>query len=163
MNLFDKAPVVGEGAFVAPSAAVIGSVTLGPKASVFYNSVLRGASPAPAPCPCCLAHFRWAFGCVWGICTAVPGCCCAAGGSVARCCRAGSRAMALLGLLVGTLVLQHTPYPPRASTYRGTNRIVMTAMLHWLTPPPPLPLAPPPQATPAASAWARAATSRTAV
>jgi len=35
-------PDLGQGAFVAPSAAVIGDVDLGPKASVWYNTVIRG-------------------------------------------------------------------------------------------------------------------------
>ena len=40
--LLGKAPSVGHGAFVAPSAAVIGDVRLGSQASVFYGSVVRG-------------------------------------------------------------------------------------------------------------------------
>lgn len=39
--LLGKAPSVGHGAFVAPSAAVIGDVRLGSQASVFYGSVVR--------------------------------------------------------------------------------------------------------------------------
>jgi carbonic anhydrase/acetyltransferase-like protein (isoleucine patch superfamily) len=35
-------PQLGEGAFVAPGAWVVGNVTLGPEASVWYNAVLRG-------------------------------------------------------------------------------------------------------------------------
>jgi len=42
LNLFDKVPSLGRDVFVAPSAAVIGNVKLGDKASVFYGSVLRG-------------------------------------------------------------------------------------------------------------------------
>ena len=34
---------IGEGAFIAPSAAVIGDVTLGNRASVWYGTILRGA------------------------------------------------------------------------------------------------------------------------
>ncbi|GAB4818672.1 hypothetical protein N2152v2_005718 [Parachlorella kessleri] len=41
LNLFDKVPSLGNNVFVAPSAAVIGNVKLGDKASVFYGSVLR--------------------------------------------------------------------------------------------------------------------------
>lgn len=37
-----KQPSLGSGVFVAPSAAVIGNVTLGPNSSVFYGSVVRG-------------------------------------------------------------------------------------------------------------------------
>lgn len=44
MNLFDKKPTLGQDAFVAPTAAVIGDVTLGDKASVFYGSVVKGAA-----------------------------------------------------------------------------------------------------------------------
>jgi carbonic anhydrase/acetyltransferase-like protein (isoleucine patch superfamily) len=61
MNLFDKQPVLGTDVFVAPNAAVIGDVTLGNHASVFYGTVLRGAAgrrrrarlrrTAPAPTP----------------------------------------------------------------------------------------------------------------
>ena len=49
MNLFDKSPGLPSSAFVAPSASVIGDVTVGEKSSVWYNTVLRGAwisSPA---------------------------------------------------------------------------------------------------------------------
>ncbi len=35
-------PTLGRGAFVAPGAQVIGAVTLGEGASVWYNAVLRG-------------------------------------------------------------------------------------------------------------------------
>lgn len=44
--LLGKAPALGRDVFVAPSAAVIGDVTLGDNASVFYGSVIRGE-----PCP----------------------------------------------------------------------------------------------------------------
>lgn len=44
MAIYDVAPVVGEGAFVAPSATVIGDVSLGAGSSVWYGAVLRGAS-----------------------------------------------------------------------------------------------------------------------
>lgn len=37
-----QAPQIDESAFVAPGAAVIGDVTIGPQASVWYNCVLRG-------------------------------------------------------------------------------------------------------------------------
>jgi carbonic anhydrase/acetyltransferase-like protein (isoleucine patch superfamily) len=54
MNLFDKAPALGREVFIAPSAAVIGSVKLGDKSSVFYGSVLKGGSqPLPACPPAC--------------------------------------------------------------------------------------------------------------
>ena len=35
-------PSLGDGAFVAPGASVIGDVTLGARASVWYNAVIRG-------------------------------------------------------------------------------------------------------------------------
>lgn len=41
--LLGEKPSLGSGVFVAPSATVIGNVTLGDKASVFYGSVIRGA------------------------------------------------------------------------------------------------------------------------
>lgn len=41
LSLFDKVPNVGQDAFVAPSATVVGDVTLGPQSSVFYGSVLN--------------------------------------------------------------------------------------------------------------------------
>lgn len=44
MNIFHKKPELGRETFVAPSASLIGRVTLGDQASVFYGSVLRGAS-----------------------------------------------------------------------------------------------------------------------
>ncbi|CAL8460604.1 g133 [Coccomyxa elongata] len=42
MSLGSKTANIGEGAFVAPSAAVIGDVTLGKRSSVWYGTVLRG-------------------------------------------------------------------------------------------------------------------------
>lgn len=42
MNLYDKAPKVPADVFVAPSAAVIGDVTIGHKSSVWYGAILRG-------------------------------------------------------------------------------------------------------------------------
>jgi len=42
MPLYDKKPFVGEGAFVAPNASVIGEVEIGEKTSVWYGVVLRG-------------------------------------------------------------------------------------------------------------------------
>ena len=42
MNLMFKKPALGTEAFVAPTAAVIGSVQLGQKSSVWYGCVLRG-------------------------------------------------------------------------------------------------------------------------
>lgn len=42
MNLFDKHPVLSVDSFVAPNASVIGDVMISDKASVWYNSVLRG-------------------------------------------------------------------------------------------------------------------------
>ncbi len=43
LNLVSRKPEVGADVFVAPSAAVVGSVTLADKASVWYGTVLRGA------------------------------------------------------------------------------------------------------------------------
>ena len=42
MNIVDKKPVLATGAWVAPSAAVIGNVSLGSESSVWYNSVVKG-------------------------------------------------------------------------------------------------------------------------
>lgn len=42
MNLYDKKPSLGLDTFVAPSASVIGAVTLGKRSSVWYSAVLRG-------------------------------------------------------------------------------------------------------------------------
>jgi len=42
MNLVTKKPSLGPDSFVAPSAAVVGDVSLGSKASVWYGAVLRG-------------------------------------------------------------------------------------------------------------------------
>ncbi len=47
MSLGSKTASIGEGAFVAPSAAVIGDVTLGKGSSVWYGTVLRGAHLSP--------------------------------------------------------------------------------------------------------------------
>lgn len=40
----DQVPTISETAFVAPGARVIGGVSLGERASVWYNAVLRGDS-----------------------------------------------------------------------------------------------------------------------
>jgi carbonic anhydrase/acetyltransferase-like protein (isoleucine patch superfamily) len=37
-------PVIDDGAFIADGARLVGAVTLGPRASVWYNAVLRGDS-----------------------------------------------------------------------------------------------------------------------
>jgi carbonic anhydrase/acetyltransferase-like protein (isoleucine patch superfamily) len=37
-----KQPVVAEGAFVAPNATLVGDVTVGPGASIWFGAVLRG-------------------------------------------------------------------------------------------------------------------------
>eukprot|EP01048_Picozoa_sp_COSAG05_P000069 COSAG05_NODE_2_length_63105_cov_159.292956_12_plen_124_part_00 len=47
MGVYDTSPVLGEGAFVAPNASVIGDVNLGKDSSVWYGAVLRGAFVLP--------------------------------------------------------------------------------------------------------------------
>ena len=42
MNLSTARPALAEDVFVAPSAAVIGDVSLGSKASIWYGCVLKG-------------------------------------------------------------------------------------------------------------------------
>ncbi|XP_021908272.1 gamma carbonic anhydrase 1, mitochondrial [Carica papaya] len=42
MNVFDKAPTVDKDAFVAPSASIIGDVSVGRGSSIWYGCVLRG-------------------------------------------------------------------------------------------------------------------------
>jgi carbonic anhydrase/acetyltransferase-like protein (isoleucine patch superfamily) len=42
MNLYDKKPTLGLETFVAPSASVIGAVSIGQRSSVWYSCVLRG-------------------------------------------------------------------------------------------------------------------------
>ena len=42
MNLVDSKPIIGHDVFIAPSASVIGAVTLGTSSSVWYGAVLRG-------------------------------------------------------------------------------------------------------------------------
>lgn len=41
-RLASDAPTVSEGVFIAPGAQLIGKVSLGPNASVWFNTVLRG-------------------------------------------------------------------------------------------------------------------------
>ncbi len=41
-QLDDQQPTLSADTFIAPSAAVIGQVTLGPKVSVWFNAVIRG-------------------------------------------------------------------------------------------------------------------------
>ncbi|KAH9330276.1 hypothetical protein KI387_002384, partial [Taxus chinensis] len=42
MNIFDKVPILHKDIFVAPCAAVIGDVKVGPRSSIWYGSILRG-------------------------------------------------------------------------------------------------------------------------
>lgn len=42
MNVFDKAPSVDKGAFVAPNASITGDVHVGRGSSIWYGCVLRG-------------------------------------------------------------------------------------------------------------------------
>jgi len=42
MRLLAKSPVLGQAVFLAPGAVIVGEVTLGDHASVWYNAVLRG-------------------------------------------------------------------------------------------------------------------------
>lgn len=42
MSIFEKIPNISPKAFIAPSASVIGDVTIGERSSVWYNSVVRG-------------------------------------------------------------------------------------------------------------------------
>ena len=41
-GIYDKLPSLPRSGFVAPSASVIGDVTIGEKSSVWYGAVLRG-------------------------------------------------------------------------------------------------------------------------
>lgn len=44
MNLFEyagKSPVIAEDAWIAPTATIIGDVTIGPGASIWYGAVLE--------------------------------------------------------------------------------------------------------------------------
>ena len=47
-ELDGKAPKLGQGAWVADSAEVIGQVELGDNASVWFGTIIRGARPVPA-------------------------------------------------------------------------------------------------------------------
>ncbi len=42
LPLLGKTPTIGEGSFVAPSADLIGDVTLGQRCSIWFNCTLRG-------------------------------------------------------------------------------------------------------------------------
>jgi len=42
MPLYDKKPVLGANTFVAPSASVIGDVSVGNRSSIWYGAVIRG-------------------------------------------------------------------------------------------------------------------------
>ncbi len=41
-SLHGKLPKIGEGSFLAPSAEIIGDVTMGKRCSIWYNTTLRG-------------------------------------------------------------------------------------------------------------------------
>lgn len=61
MSVGGKKASIGDGAFVAPSAAVIGDVTLGKRASIWYGTVLRGELMSFMPMPAALCHAK----CTW--------------------------------------------------------------------------------------------------
>ena len=42
MGIYEKTPALPRAGFIAPSASVIGDVTIGEKSSVWYGAVLRG-------------------------------------------------------------------------------------------------------------------------
>lgn len=42
LGVAGKLPIIGDGTFVAPSAALIGDVKVGEGASIWYGTVLRG-------------------------------------------------------------------------------------------------------------------------
>jgi carbonic anhydrase/acetyltransferase-like protein (isoleucine patch superfamily) len=42
MNFAKHTPTIGNGVFIAPSAHVIGNVSIGDKASIWYNAIVRG-------------------------------------------------------------------------------------------------------------------------
>lgn len=42
LNLFNRRPAVNSQAFVAPSASLVGDVSVGQGSSVWYGTVLRG-------------------------------------------------------------------------------------------------------------------------
>ena len=42
MGIYEKVPALPRAGFIAPSASVIGDVTIGEKSSVWYGAVLRG-------------------------------------------------------------------------------------------------------------------------
>ena len=41
-EVLGKTPIVGEGAFLAETAVIIGDVVMGEECSIWYNAVLRG-------------------------------------------------------------------------------------------------------------------------
>lgn len=47
LGVAGKLPTIGDGAFVAPSAALIGDVQVGKGASIWYGTVLRGEHLSP--------------------------------------------------------------------------------------------------------------------
>lgn len=51
LGVAGKLPTIGDGAFVAPSAALIGDVSVGKGASIWYGTVLRGTA-----CPSVILH-----------------------------------------------------------------------------------------------------------
>jgi hypothetical protein len=57
MNLFDKAPKISGNVFIAPNAAVIGDVEVGPNTSIWYGAVIRG-TPFMSPLFLCIFYCR---------------------------------------------------------------------------------------------------------
>ena len=58
MNLCNVQPALAQDVFVAPSAAVIGDVSLGSKASVWYGCVLKGRHGFENKVPMIADHLR---------------------------------------------------------------------------------------------------------
>ena len=57
LGVAGKLPTIGDGAFVAPSAALIGDVQIGKGASIWYGTVLRGTFPTREyTCACILTQ-----------------------------------------------------------------------------------------------------------
>jgi carbonic anhydrase/acetyltransferase-like protein (isoleucine patch superfamily) len=124
----EKRPQVDPSAFIAPGAAVVGDVEIGPRASVWFNAVLRGDSSrislgadtnvqdgavlhTDQGSPCLVGE-----GCTIGHNAIVHGC------SIERGCLVGMGAIVLSGVRIGeesivaagALVAEGRAYPARS-------------------------------------------------
>lgn len=119
-------PVIDPSVYLAPTAAVIGNVTIGPQSSVWFNSVIRGDSDAIVigretnVQDFSMFHVDAGFPLTIGDRVTIGHRCVIHGCSVADDCLIGMGAIIMNGARIGqgsivaagTVILEHTEIPP---------------------------------------------------